>query len=58
MSDEAWVFVDSLVAVAILAVALAFLFPSVEALHRVLMSQEATIQKATEAGLDPWQEYR
>jgi hypothetical protein len=57
--DGGWIFVDVLVALGVLAVALSFLAPAVAGLGRLQLGQESRVFASMEAGLDdPWAKLR
>jgi len=59
MSDRGWIFVDVLVALGVLAVALGCLTPAVASLGGLELGQEERLYRSMEAGQDdPWASFR
>ena len=57
--DRGWIFVDVLVALGVLAVALGFLAPAVAGLGGLQTGQEERVFASIQAGLDdPWAKFR
>jgi hypothetical protein len=59
MNDRGWVFADVLVALALVAVTLGFLFPALDNLRRVEARQVEMVFRAAEAPVeDAWKAFR
>jgi len=59
MRDGGWIFIDVLVALAVLAVALGFLAPAIAGLGSLQLNQESRVFSSMEAGLDHrWSSFR
>jgi len=59
MRDRGWVFIDVLVALALLAVALGFIGPAFAGLGRLKLNQESRVFSSIEAGHDDrWASFR
>lgn len=59
MRDRGWVFIDVLVALAVLAVALGYLVPVLAGLGQLQINQESLVFSSMEALLDdPWSSFR
>jgi hypothetical protein len=57
--DRGWIFVDVLVALGLLAVALGYLAPAIAGLSGLQTAQESRVFASMEAGLDdPWAKFR
>jgi hypothetical protein len=59
MRDGGWVFIDVLVALAILAVVLGFIAPAIAGLGALQVNQESRVFSSIEAGQDDqWASFR
>ena len=59
MNDAGWAFVDVLIALAVLAIALGFVFPALDTMHRVHENRLNAVYRSAEAmDEEPWQKFR